>query len=161
MVRPNSLTVKEIIQPAFSSVFPFGVPHGLASVVFRWGDKGNEVVRLEDIASHFKPLIGSQIKHIYVGSDSQNAIDQSICMYGDIFKIYYLNVSRSDTGSFYGEMQKKDGTHRVVEYMKLNLMHSICLFKEMLCQDSCPAIGADLSMNCTMRWARLIIIIMQ
>jgi len=122
MVRPNSLTVKEIIQPAFSSVFPLGVPHGLASVFIRWGDKGNEVVRLEDIASHFKPLIGSQIKHIYVGSDSQNAIDQSICMYGDIFKIYYLNVSRSDTGSFYVEMQKKDGTHRVVEYMKLNLM---------------------------------------
>jgi len=122
MVRPNSLTVEKIIQPAFSRVFPMGVPHGLASVFIRWGDKGEEVIRLEDVASHFKPLIGSQIKHIYVGSDSQNAIDQSISMYGKLFKIYYLNVSRSGSGSFYGEMKKKYSTHRVVEQMKLNLM---------------------------------------
>jgi len=122
IVRPNSLTVKEIIQPAFFSVFPMGVPRGLASVFIRWGDKGKEVTRLEDVASHFKPLIGGQIKHIYVGSDSQHAIDQSIAMYGNVFKFYYLDVPRSGPGSFYGEMQKKYRTHRVVEQMKFNLM---------------------------------------
>jgi len=122
IVRPNSLTVKEIIQPAFSSVFPMGVPHGLASVFIRWGDKGEEVIRLEDVESHFKPLIDSKITHMYLGSDSQNAIDQSISMYGNRFKFYYLNVSRSVKGSFHSELEKKFGTYHVVEQMKRNLM---------------------------------------
>jgi len=122
IVRPNSLTVKQILEPAFSSVFPMGVPRGLASVFIRWGDKRQEVVRLQDVASHFKPLIGSEIKHIFVGLDSQEAIDQSISMYGDRFRFYHLNVTRALVGSFRSEMVRIHGTHRIVEQVKLFLM---------------------------------------
>jgi len=79
-------------------------------------------VRLQDVASHFKPFIGSEIKHIFVGSDSQEAIDQSISMYGDRFRFYHLNVTRALVGSFRSEMVKIHGTHRIVEQVKLFLM---------------------------------------
>jgi len=122
IVRPNCLTVKRVIKPAFSSVFPMGVPRGLASVFIRWGDKGQEVAHLQDVASHFKSLIGSGIRHIFVGSDSQDAVDQSISMYGGRFRIYHLNVARSGSGSFRSKMIEKHGTHHIVEQVKFFLM---------------------------------------
>jgi len=122
IVRPNSLTVTHIIQPAFTSVFPIGVPRGLASVFIRWGDKGKEVARLEDVEAHFKPFIGSTVKHIFLGSDSQDAIDESISKYGDRFQFYVLKVARFGSGMFYSELEKKFRTRRIVEHVKNNLM---------------------------------------
>ena len=125
LVRPNKLTVDNIIKPSIRSVFPSGVPRGMASVFVRWGDKGKEMTQLEDVEAHFRPLLLiPSITHVYVGSDSQKAIYETIAKYGDHFKLYFLNVSRAydGAGHAFAEYREKLGNREIVEQMKINLM---------------------------------------
>jgi len=82
LLRPNRLTVEQIIQPALADVFPRGLPTGLASVFIQWGDKGSEVLKLEDVYAHMAPLLAANVSHVYVGSESEDAIRQVVATYG-------------------------------------------------------------------------------
>lgn len=127
IVRPNRISVDNIIKPAFRSVFPYGVPKGLASVFIRWGDKAltKEMAHLEGVDAHFRPLLEDpSITDVYVGSDSQRAIEESIDKFGHRFKLYFLNISRAyhGAGHAFSEYRRKFGTREIVEQMKINLM---------------------------------------
>ena len=125
LVRPNNMSVEYIIKPSFQKVFRNNIPSGLASVFVRWGDKGREMKQLEDIETHFLPLLNhSHIRHVYVGSDSQRAIDEAISKYGQRFQLYFLNITRpyQGAGHHFAEYRNKLYTHKIVEQMKFNLM---------------------------------------
>jgi hypothetical protein len=99
IVRPNRFTVKYIMKPAFLSVFPNGPPSDLASLFIRLGDRHKES-DIPSIESHFEHLVNPSlnITNLYVGSDSQKAIDEVISQYGQKFKIFYLKVERFRDG---------------------------------------------------------------
>ena len=121
IVRPNRLTVHIIIMPAFYSVFFDGIPDHLASVFIRWGDKSKKQ-SLEGVESHFRPILSQQICHVFVGSDSQKAIDEAVSRYGHRVHIYALNVSRARDGMVWDRFVNNVGTAGIVEQMKRNLM---------------------------------------
>lgn len=122
LMRPNSLTVHKMIRPAFASVFPRGLPRNLASVFVRWGDKGSEVVQLEDIDSHFAPLLLQNVSHVYVGSDSQRALDEAMAKYGKRFNLFYLKHSRPTEGAenYKRSYTQTKGTDAIIEQMKVS-----------------------------------------
>ena len=121
IVRPNRLTVHSIIMPAFYSVFIDGIPDNLASVFIRWGDKGKEH-RLEGVEAHLRPILAHKLCHVFIGSDSQKAIDEAISRYGRRLRLYTLNVSRAHDGMVWDKFVEKVGTSGIVEQMKRNLM---------------------------------------
>jgi hypothetical protein len=122
IVRPNALSVRNIIKPAFLSVFPDGVPKGLASVFIRWGDKITEQ-KLESVDAHLQPLFNLNISNVYIGSDSQSAIDEAISGYGHRFHFFYLQHPRERDGFvFFNSAYRIFGTSAIVDKTKRDLM---------------------------------------
>lgn len=126
LLRPNRLTVEHIIQPALSDVFPRGLPPTLASVFIRWGDKGSEVVKLEDVDAHMAPLLAENVSHVYVGSDSEDAIRRVVATYGKRLHLYHLDHARPARGAenYKQDYQKIKGTDGIVDQMKV-LAHTL------------------------------------
>jgi hypothetical protein len=128
IVRPNTLSVNNIIKPAFLSVFPAGVPEGLASVFVRWGDKHKEIPRLESVDAHLKPLLILNISKVYIGSDSQKAIDKAISGYGHAIQFFYLKYPRAREGFVFNCAEnpvcaeRNFGTSAAVNQTKRDLM---------------------------------------
>lgn len=122
IVRPNALSVNNIIKPAFLSVFPDGVPEGLATVFIRWGDKITEQ-KLESVNAHLQPLINLNISNVYIGSDSPSAIDEAISGYGHRFQFFYLQYPRERDGFvFFNSAYRIFGTSAIVDKTKRDLM---------------------------------------
>ena len=122
IVRPNALSVNNIIKPAFLSVFPDGVPEGLATVFIRWGDKITEQ-KLESVDAHLQPLINLNISNVYIGSDSPSAIDEAISGYGHRFQFFYLQYPRERDGFvFFNSAYRIFGTSAIVDKTKRDLM---------------------------------------
>jgi hypothetical protein len=104
VVRPTMHTLTTLMWPLQQAAFyrtAGRLPHPLAAVFIRAGDKGSEAP-LQTVHAHFAALAPLarklNISDVYVGSDSAARLAEAIDAYSSTYRIHFINWQRPGGG---------------------------------------------------------------
>ena len=101
VTRPNALT-SDVITATIRKTFPNRtVPHNMATIFIRRGDKASEMP-LTSVQHHLE-LIPAGVTDVFLGSDSEAAIQEAIQTAGDRYTFHVADGRRNADGSIFAE----------------------------------------------------------
>jgi hypothetical protein len=109
ILRPNHAMRRAIFNMT-QVVFPEGVPRPLISLFVRRGDKSSEGT-LSDFESYFNAIdtatthLQQRLGALYVGTDSQEALDWIIAHQSSRYRIFYIPFQRSLRGAQWDDLK--------------------------------------------------------
>jgi len=127
VVRPTEHTLRDLVWPLQQAAFFTSqgrLPHPLAAIFIRAGDKGSESP-LRSVDEHFAALapLARQlnIRDVYVGSDSASRLAEAVEMYGHAYRLHYINWQRPGDGLAMPAVRAAAGTARIADLTRLAL----------------------------------------
>jgi hypothetical protein len=153
LMRPNRFTLSEVIAPAREAIFPSGaVPETLASSFIRRGDResGREG-KIYSIDDYFNALERSarmyNVTSVFLMSDSQKAIEDSIAAYSNRYRIYYLPwKGRSQVGWEWDFVVK--GKRPELDHLYLSQLGTITISELFIAAQALVFVGTIRSNQC-------------
>jgi hypothetical protein len=116
VVRPTEHTLRHLVWPLQQAAFyrtAGRLPHPLAAMFIRAGDKGSEAP-LQSVDDHFAALAPLarklNIKDVYVGSDSAACLAEAVERFGSTYTIHYINWQRPGGGLAMEDVEAATGS---------------------------------------------------
>ena len=127
VLRPTEHTLRDLVWPLQQAAFyktQGRLPHPLAAMFIRAGDKGSEAP-LVGVDAHFAALAPLarklNIRDVYVGTDSAARLDEAIQKYGHTYRIHYINWQRQEGGLAMHDVRSSSGLAHMPDLMRLAL----------------------------------------
>lgn len=127
VLRPTEHTLRNLVWPLQQTAFyrtRGRLPHPLAAIFIRAGDKGTEAP-LRTVDEHFAVLepvarlLG--IEDVYIGTDSADRLDEAVTKYGKAYRIHAINWQRHGLGLAMPHVLSAGGTTHMADLVRLAL----------------------------------------